>query len=832
MNDALASLEMLPPEPEPANPTWRGIHVPVLERDRRSQIAFIDGDRGTGKSSVLLKLIDVTLKSGSKENFGEFEQVGKLGDQGERIVWLETLDMEPLSRGTNLFAAILARIAAIVDFELENSPPVASILRCGDGRADVLAMLQQLQTDAAIVWERPDGGKHDGDADGRAFSVMRAEKAGLALHSRVEKVMKGVANLLKTRKSEPPLLFVLPVDDFDLAPRHCLELLRLIRMITSKYLFFVVAGNVRIAEAVLKLKTEGELLALAGSTPSDASGARDRAVEIAANNMRKLVPPGQQIRLAELRFDEAVNLKSGNSSSLKDELEAVKFETNQSPTKKPTISLADFLLLNDPILKGSVSGEWLAGTPRQVLDMREVLAGWRRKNLSNFPESKRYPRDDSLVVAILEDIMRQISEDWRLPYEVRQRLMELFGTSRLLLFSIEADIAIRQDWSWGMVVDKFKQGVFLSYSPRSLRVSIRSGRSEQLARERQQVSDADFELSRRLSAGIILAHDIVVALSGTYFRHSSLTYKASSNISQMFATSWGDGVNYKKIYWPMPEWWTFRDYQIFAHHWTQHLEKCENHYGLAWLTAMLEVVQREPCAPGVNRLHYERVKERLDLLRQELGRRYRRRPYLVRPARAVLLNSAMATAALLFAPEYESGLEIDESRSQGDTFDQMASNIEIQNRIRLWRARSYAEATRGGELNTFSEGELSALIAPYIALKRTNEIFQRLSRKVSSLRVDIFNNDFGYIKDMFSRSGTDGSAGIMYVDAIQKLIRRISESSADGVLSTEPELGNFAFLDGVRQGLARDHPFNRYHGGVLVPTESDIQYAIQSKNIA
>ena len=219
LNEALVSLDALPPEPEsePANRTWRGIPVPVLDRDRRSQIAFIDGDRGTGKSSVLLKLIDTTLKSGKKENFGGFEQVGKLGDQGERIVWLETLDMEPLSRGTNLFAAILARIAAIVDSVLEDAPPVASAFKYGDGRADALAMLQQLQTDAAIIWERPDGGKHGGDPDDRAFSVIRTEKAGLALHSRFDKVMRNVANLLRKRKSDPQILFVLPVDDFDLA---------------------------------------------------------------------------------------------------------------------------------------------------------------------------------------------------------------------------------------------------------------------------------------------------------------------------------------------------------------------------------------------------------------------------------------------------------------------------------------------------------------------------------------------------------------------------------------------------------------------------------------
>lgn len=387
-------------------------NAPSLERNRRSQLAFIDGDRGTGKSSVLLTLQELT----TAENFpGELpDSVKALRDRKHRVVWLETLDMEPLSRGANLFAAILARIAHILDANLRDIPPIAAALEKPDGLADVLAKLNQLQNDAAIVWDRMDGTSQGGDPQARALWVMQAEKAGLDLHGRLAGILDGIARHLRFDEVENPL-FVLPVDDFDLAPAHCLELLRLIRMITTPRLFFVVAGNTRIAESVLKLRSEGELLRLAASKPSDADEVRERAAEISANNMRKLIPPGQRAHLKQLRLEEALALKSGadtSQASLRYRLAAIRFEVNQAPTGKAKMPLLQFLLpdedsgavsVHSPSPKGgngeenqspsagasqeqgdggerlrgashSSIAEWLASTPRQVLDYVEMLA--------------------------------------------------------------------------------------------------------------------------------------------------------------------------------------------------------------------------------------------------------------------------------------------------------------------------------------------------------------------------------------------------------------------------------------------------------------------------
>ncbi len=96
--------------------------------------------------------------------------------------------------------------------------------------------------------------------------------------------------------SRQEMLFVLPVDDFDLAPAHCLELLRLIRMITTPRLVFVVAGNIRVAETVLRLKSEGDLSALAGTDAPRTSDLLERPAAMPAPLPQRPATPGQHPR--------------------------------------------------------------------------------------------------------------------------------------------------------------------------------------------------------------------------------------------------------------------------------------------------------------------------------------------------------------------------------------------------------------------------------------------------------------------------------------------------------------------------------------------------------
>jgi hypothetical protein len=89
-----------------------------VDPERSSRIVLLSGERGTGKTTVLLSMMKDCRDIG--EHKREVERAGpKLPGKGDpeflekvaqRTIWLEPLDMETLPTTTNLLAAILARV--------------------------------------------------------------------------------------------------------------------------------------------------------------------------------------------------------------------------------------------------------------------------------------------------------------------------------------------------------------------------------------------------------------------------------------------------------------------------------------------------------------------------------------------------------------------------------------------------------------------------------------------------------------------------------------------------------------------------------------------------
>ena len=283
--DALNSLEALGTSRQEA-----------LDRNRRSQIAFIDGDRGMGKSSVLLSIQDLILSDNRKEveedSPADGHPVSDLMKRKNDFVLLETLDMEPLPRTANILAAILTRIEAKIPFlDDRQRLPRMAIFNERDNYEKIVMHLRELQSTAVRAWTGI-APLRATRIDPTAYSdeVLQSEKGGLDLNRRLGELLDDLAKLIAAPDPRKGPVFILPIDDFDLAPSRCLELLRIIRMVATPRLFFLVAGNTRIAEDVLRLQCQGELAALAGDPMAtiEAAVIRERSIEIAANNLRKL----------------------------------------------------------------------------------------------------------------------------------------------------------------------------------------------------------------------------------------------------------------------------------------------------------------------------------------------------------------------------------------------------------------------------------------------------------------------------------------------------------------------------------------------------------------
>ncbi|MBS0261722.1 MAG: hypothetical protein JSS02_07160 [Planctomycetes bacterium] len=290
-------------------------------RDHRtSQIAFLFGSRGTGKTTVLTSLkksfepgveVDAQMPS---------DVVKSLGNMRERVVWLETLDMEDVDSSNNFLAAILARIE---DACTRLISPMAADSTGRDVRGllepgfyDPLLQLQQLQANIALAWDS-NLRKRRGhlDPDDWAVEVMRVERARLSMNANLDRVLHSLASAIFQRGKIQNPLFALPVDDFDLNPSACLQLLRLLRMISVPRLFFLVLGDLDVADVVLNLKISADMAEVAhGAEFSDLISVSPQDVaqvagEVAANAMRKLIPPTQRLELKPLGFLEALNFR-------------------------------------------------------------------------------------------------------------------------------------------------------------------------------------------------------------------------------------------------------------------------------------------------------------------------------------------------------------------------------------------------------------------------------------------------------------------------------------------------------------------------------------------
>ncbi|MFP5286411.1 MAG: hypothetical protein ACLGI9_11790, partial [Thermoanaerobaculia bacterium] len=183
----------------------------TLDPFRSSRLIFLSGQRGTGKSTVLLSLFDLFRSGGGKT------PPSYLPGLRNRLVWLEPLDMEPLPRPTNLLAAILARIdEAVSRFTLGSDPRAhhSGLLDLSSGER-ALHQLRKLAADIAIAWDgNVDDRAGNLDPDAYAEEVRRVEEARLKVNHRFATALETLSKALSQTRFVNQPVFVLPVDDY------------------------------------------------------------------------------------------------------------------------------------------------------------------------------------------------------------------------------------------------------------------------------------------------------------------------------------------------------------------------------------------------------------------------------------------------------------------------------------------------------------------------------------------------------------------------------------------------------------------------------------------
>lgn len=298
-------LDMLSRGLKAARTTEIDTSTPWLDRNRDSRLIFLSGARGSGKTTVLLSLVEATTRPASA--LGEITSTA-IGHLHKRILWLEPLNVETSPGVPRLVTAILARIESLLGSSLRDTSGLLASHSTVTEKA--LDSLRRFNTQAAVAWFGASDKRLDRlEPDVLAVELKRVEHERLSLRTRFAQTLDDVAKAL-SQGGANNLAFVLPIDDFDLHPQLCVELLNTLRMLSVPRLLPLVVGDLRLAEAVLNLQHSSEIAkAVKGALDAGISSFSSDEVkaltgETAANASRKLIPPSACVTLDRISWKE------------------------------------------------------------------------------------------------------------------------------------------------------------------------------------------------------------------------------------------------------------------------------------------------------------------------------------------------------------------------------------------------------------------------------------------------------------------------------------------------------------------------------------------------
>lgn len=337
LKEAQAELNNHKNEKDPIDDFPELISVP---EKNSSRVLLLSGGRGSGKTSVLYSLLKFLHnrdeKCDERENSeassdndekskeldkDEREFLKKCHEVNKRFIWLQPLEMETLPQSTNLLAAILNRIdEAVCRFrgphpKTHQSPPAYSPYQLNHDEHDVMLAFSELQKDVALAWDgNIEKRAANVDPDLYAVEVLRAEQKRLKLNNRIKECLDNLHKLFIkpcTRGSEH--LFVLPIDDFDLNPHRCLELIQLIRILNVPRLFTFILGDIWLIRNFMNFKYFQSIETSGANQGSILSNIRYDECELAHNLSgganRKLFVPANIISLKRMESDEVYEFR-------------------------------------------------------------------------------------------------------------------------------------------------------------------------------------------------------------------------------------------------------------------------------------------------------------------------------------------------------------------------------------------------------------------------------------------------------------------------------------------------------------------------------------------
>lgn len=335
--------------------------LPRIEQRRESRVILIDGDSGSGKTSVLLTLIDhwssrISLQEDRAAEWGP----------GVPLFPIGILDLQPLPPSTNLILHVASTLRKVID-TIEGELPTST------NPAAPWHPLRQQELKSQNRWREfvraavagSDGSSQRRDLDPEALvlELEEAERERLdvarAFFQLVDALVNDLAHWYAIPGTRPPLL-ILSIDDADMNPHFSVALLNLLRILYHPRLAYLLTGNSELFTTMLRMHFSGTLfrpVERISLSPSDVGELQHDCDRLARLTYDRLVPDRQRCRIEDLATDKRLH-------ELKHALSLVRLDTFE-PVEPKTI-YTYFALIPRMALA-------LPATMRGIVDLRAQL---------------------------------------------------------------------------------------------------------------------------------------------------------------------------------------------------------------------------------------------------------------------------------------------------------------------------------------------------------------------------------------------------------------------------------------------------------------------------
>jgi len=311
----------------PKRPSQPSEKVWQVAEARHARVVLLDGDRGSGKTSLMLTMVErwnaptyeqkglaARYRERAKQFSSEAEQRQMLEHPPKNVRVLSILDFDPLPPSMPVVAGLVQawrRLSAELDRGIEREGT-------DTGDESVLDSWQNLFRTAATGWGELSARKSliDQVLD-QEEQIQDWDTLGLEWQKFIDKVISTGKQLPKSDAYHinQNTVFVIMIDDCDLQVARMREILPAIRLLYDQNVFFIVSADRKHMLDMLELDYLGQQNQLSNrqmrEDPLLDNGRWARS--LAEASFEKVFPTRHRHRLSRLSLSEILRFPSGNS---------------------------------------------------------------------------------------------------------------------------------------------------------------------------------------------------------------------------------------------------------------------------------------------------------------------------------------------------------------------------------------------------------------------------------------------------------------------------------------------------------------------------------------